>query len=129
MQIDLSDDKKVKLTTNKKYGKFSPFLSFPLICRMSSRFRDHMHGIHPINHPSDEPNPQNSNIGVQEAAVPGAALHTIVPISAGLIILTVLFVLIYIKREKSSLRRFVNIMHLYQINEHSEIVISLYYYD
>ena len=66
---------------------------------MSSRLGDS--GIRPINHASDhdKPDPQNSNIGVQEAAVPGAVLRIIVPIAA-LIILIALVVIIYIKRRK-----------------------------
>ena len=66
---------------------------------MSSRLGDS--GIRPINHASDhdKADPQNSNIGVQEAAVPGAVLRIIVPIAA-LIILIALVVIIYIKRRK-----------------------------
>lgn len=66
---------------------------------MSSRLGDN--GIRPINHASDhdKPDPQNSNIGVQEAAVPGAVLRIIVPIAA-IIILISLVVIIYTKRRK-----------------------------
>ena len=67
---------------------------------MSSRLGDS--GIRPINHASDhdKPDPQNSNKGVQEAALPGAVLRIIVPTAAAIIIFIVLVVLIYIKRRK-----------------------------